>query len=91
LVAQTTSDFVDPSVARAEGRYVNYDGGSPTSHDLGLELDTGVEYRLRVAHGATVALGAQGGILLPGNAFADASGNRMQTQYLGVGRVGLLY
>ena len=91
LVAQTTSDLVDPSVVRSEGRYVNYDGGSPTNHDLGLELDTGVEYRLPIARGATLALGAQGGVLFPGNAFADAAGSRMETQYLGAGRFGLLY
>jgi hypothetical protein len=91
LVAQTTSDLVDPSVVRSEGRYVNYEGGSPTSHDLGLELDTGLEYRIPVAPGATLALGAQGGVLFPGNAFANAAGTRMGTQYLGVGRFGLLY
>jgi hypothetical protein len=39
----------------------------------------------------TLQLGAQGGVLFPGNAFADAAGNRMATQYLGVGRLGLQY
>jgi hypothetical protein len=91
LIAATTSDFVDPVQAGTSGRFVNYDGGDPESHDLGLELDGGVEYRLGLDYGLTLELGAQGGVLFPGNAFADQNGERMPTQYLAMGRLGLQY
>jgi hypothetical protein len=91
VIAQTTADFVDPVQVATSGRFVNYDGGDPTSHDLGIELDAGVEYRLRLEHGMVLQLGLDGGVLFPGNAFADANGNRMATQYIGVGQLGLQY
>ena len=39
----------------------------------------------------TLQLGAQGGVFFPGNAFADAAGNKMDKQYLGVAKLGLQY
>jgi hypothetical protein len=91
VIAQTTADFVDPVQVATSGRFVNYDGGDPTSHDLGIELDAGVEYRLGLDHGLVLQLGLDGGVFFPGNAFADANGNRMATQYIGVGQLGLQY
>lgn len=91
VIAQTTADFVDPVRVGTNGVFVNYDGGDARSHDLGIELDGGFEYRLALDHGMTLQLGAQGGVLFPGNAFSDAAGNKMSTQYLGVGRLGLQY
>ena len=91
LVAQATADLVDPMLLATDGIFRNYDSGSPTGHDLGLELDSGIEYRLALPNGITWQFGAQGGLFFPGNAFADAGGARMGAQYLGVGRLGLLY
>lgn len=91
VIAQTTADFVDPVQVGINGRFANFDGGDARSHDLGVELDGGFEYRLALDYGMTLQLGAQGGVLFPGNAFNDAAGNAMATQYLGVGRLGLQY
>jgi hypothetical protein len=91
LVAQTTADLVDPVRLAWNGTYRNYDGGASTSHDLGLELDAGVEYRHPLQHGMNLQLGAQGGVLFPGNALSAADGTLIGTQYIGVGRLGLLY
>jgi hypothetical protein len=91
VIAQTTADFVDPVQVATSGRFVNYDGGDPTSHDLGVEIDAGVEYRLPLEYGMVLQLGLDAGVFFPGNAFADANGNRMATQYIGVGQLGLQY
>jgi hypothetical protein len=92
LVAQTTSDIVDPVQAVVGRTYRNFEGGNPRDHDLGLELDGGIEYRYRIpAVPAVVQLGAQAGVLFPGNALADANGNRLDKQYIAVGRLGLQY
>jgi hypothetical protein len=91
VIAQTTADFVDPVQVGTSGRFVNYDGGSPKSHDLGIELDAGVEYRLGLDYDISLAFGAEGGVFFPGNGFADAQGNRMNTQYIGVLELGLYY
>ncbi len=91
VIAQTTADFVDPVQVATSGRFVNYDGGDARSHDLGIELDAGVEYRLGLDYDMVLELGIDGGVFFPGNAFADANGERMATQYLGVGSVGLQY
>lgn len=91
VIAQTTADFVDPVRVGTHGVFENYDGGDPRSHDLGIELDAGFEYRLGLDYGMTLQLGAQGGVLFPGNALADAGGHAMGNQYIAVGRLGLQY
>jgi len=91
VIAQTTADFVDPVYVGTNGRFRNYDRGSPKSHDLGLELDAGVEYRLALDYGMKLQLGAQGGVFFPGGAFTDGAGHGMANQYIGVGRLGLQY
>jgi len=91
VIAQTTADFVDPVRVATGGEYVNYDGGDAKSHDLGVELDGGFEYRLPLDYDMTLQLGAQGGVCFPGNAFADGSGQKIDNQYLGVARFGIQY
>jgi hypothetical protein len=91
VIAQTTADFVDPVRVATGGEYVNYDGGDPKSHDLGVELDGGVEYRLALDYDMTLQLGAQGGVLFPGKAFAGPNGDKMDNQYLAQLRLGLQY
>jgi len=91
VIAQTTSDFVNPVGLYTSGRYANYDGGSPTAHDLGVELLFGAEWHHRVDTGVTLQVGGQAATLFPGNAFADASGTRMRTLHAGIARIGVQY
>jgi hypothetical protein len=91
VIAQATADFVDPTRLVLDGRFVNFDGGTPSARDLGVELDAGIEYRAPLEHGMGLGLGAQGGVLFPGKAFDSADGRRLPTQYLGVLRLGFQY
>jgi len=92
LLAQTTAEFVDPVQVGISRLYRNYDDGTRASHDLGLEIDAGVEYRYKIPKIAMVLeLGFQAGVLFPGHAFADQTGRRLDTQYIGVGRLGAQY
>jgi hypothetical protein len=91
VLAQSTSDVVDPYRLATGGSYVNYRGGNPRRKDLGVELDAGVEARLPLQNGLKAQLGAQGGVLFPGGALEDASGARLDTQWIAVGRLGLLF
>jgi hypothetical protein len=91
VVAQTTADYVDPYRVAKQGAYVNFTGGAPQRHDLGVELDGGLEARVALDYGLKLQLGAQGGVLFPGGALADASGNAMKAPWIAVGRVGLQY
>jgi hypothetical protein len=78
VVAIASSDMVDPyrtAIAAGGKGDQSYYGGSPKSRDLGLELDAGFEWRVKLPL-ATLQLGAQAGVLLPGHAFDDAKGNR---------------
>ncbi|HVY45745.1 MAG TPA: hypothetical protein VHB21_07690, partial [Minicystis sp.] len=82
VIAQTTSDFVDPYHFGALGSAKNYDGGDPRKHDLGLELDGGFDVRIPADRHTTVQLGAEGGVLFPGHAFDDAAGHALPDQLL---------
>jgi hypothetical protein len=99
LLAQSTADMVDPYEFGVQGRIANARGGDPKRHDLGLELDAGFEVRMAVAQGATLQLGAEGGVLFPGHAFdgpevampSTGVQGRMPTQSIGLWRLGLQY
>ncbi|HEY3817960.1 MAG TPA: hypothetical protein VGL81_12355 [Polyangiaceae bacterium] len=91
VIAQTTADYVDPYRLVPQGAYVNYTGGDPKRHDLGLELDGGFEARLPLGPILRLQLGAQAGVLFPGGALADATGMTMKTPWIAVGRMGLQY
>jgi hypothetical protein len=91
VIAQTTSDLVDPYRLATQGAYVNYRGGDAARHDLGIELDGGFEFRLRLERALRLQLGAEGGILFPGGAFADAGGAMMNAPWLVQLRAGLQY
>jgi hypothetical protein len=90
VVAQTTADYVDPYRLALQGAYVNYTGGDPKRHDLGVELDGGFEARVALDL-LKLQLGAQAGVLFPGGALADAAGNEMKTPWVAIGRVGLQF
>lgn len=91
VLAQTTADLVDPYRLATQGSYVNYRGGDAKRHDLGLELDGGIEGRLRIERGLQLQLGAQAGVLFPGGALANAAGETMKTPWLATLRVGLQF
>jgi hypothetical protein len=91
VIAQTTADVVDPYRLVTQGAYVNYQGGNPTRHDLGLELDVGGEWRVPLDNDLTLQLGLQAGVLLPGGALADAVGTEIKTPYLILERAGLQF
>jgi hypothetical protein len=91
VIAQTTADYVDPYRLALQGAYVNYSGGDPKRHDLGLELDGGVEARRALGPILRLQVGAQAGVLFPGGALADATGMTMKTPWVAIGRVGLQY
>jgi hypothetical protein len=82
VIAQTTADYVDPFHAGALGSYANFDGGDEKRHDLGVELDLGVDGRIAVASEIVFQLGAEGGVLFPGAALEDGAGKRMPKQFL---------
>ncbi len=91
LFAQTTADLVSPYGVATKGKYTNYRGGDPRSHDLGVELDLGVEARHRLPSGIVFQGGAQAGVLFPGRALADANGTLPAPTWVAVGRTGLQF
>jgi hypothetical protein len=91
VLAEASADVVDPYRVATQGSYVNYLGGSATSRNLGIETDGGFEVRIPLDHGITIALGAQGGVLFPGAALADALGQTMKTPWIALGRLGFLF
>lgn len=91
VIAQATADVVDPVRVYRDGRYVNFEGGPPGAHDLGLELDAGIELRIPLPTGLCLQLGAEGAALLPGYAFADANGHRNPTMAFAMSRFGVQY
>jgi hypothetical protein len=91
VFAQTTADVIDPYRLLTQGASANYRGGDPRRHDLGVELDGGVEARLPLPKGLRVQLGAQAGFLSPGGALADAQGAGMKAPWITIGRAGLQF
>jgi hypothetical protein len=91
VIAQTTADLVDPYHFGAAGDYANFDGGDERRHDLGVELDLGIDTRLHASSGVVLLLGVEGGLLLPGGAFDDESGLPLPIQYLLNTKLGLMF
>jgi hypothetical protein len=91
VVAQATTEIVDPYRLATQGNYVNYRGGDRRKKDLGVEFDAGFEARFPLDYDLKAVLGAQGGILFPGGALEDENGIRMPPQWIAIGRLGLLF
>jgi hypothetical protein len=91
VLAEASADVVDPYRLATHGSYTNYLGGSSTSHDLGIETDGGFEVRIPLSYGMVVVVGAQGGVLFPGGALADALGQTMKTPWIALGRFGFFF
>ena len=91
VVAQATTELVDPYRLATQGSYVNYRGGDRRKKDLGVEFDAGFEARVPLDYDLKVVLGAQAGLLLPGGAFEDENGERLPPQWIVISRLGLLF
>ena len=87
LFAFTSAALTDPFNTRINGGTpVNYLGGTPGGF-LGTELDLGASVRFSPAKYLNVSVTAEGGVLLPGDAFKNAAGNVMGP--VGMGRLRL--
>ncbi|WP_437659980.1 hypothetical protein [Sorangium sp. So ce1182] len=92
VIAETTSDLVDPyGIPRAGGGLPNYDGGDRRRHDLGVELDLGVDARIAMGRLVTIQLGTEAGAFFPGGAFDDAAGTELPDQYLLTLKLGVIH
>jgi hypothetical protein len=91
VVAQSTSEVVDPYRVATSGNYAGYRGGNRRRKDLGLELDAGFQSRFPLDYGVVGEIGAQAGVLFPGEALQDADGHDMPTQWIAIGRLGLQF
>jgi len=77
LLALSESGLADPLQTRLNGGVsTNATGGSPGSL-LGTEIDLGVRLNGSLG-GVELGLGVEGGLLLPGSAFQDDSGEPME-------------
>ncbi len=89
--ARATSALVDPYRQRAESRSVSYRGGDPRNRDLGVEVDAAVIFHIPLPHEMGIEAGLEGGVFVPGRAWDDAAGNRMNTMGLFRLRAGLAF
>jgi len=90
VLAQATSDVVDPFRQKASGGAQNSQGGDSDKRDLGLEVDLGFELRWETEP-TTLHGGAQAGMLFPGGAFDDEEGEPMDPVGLVSLRLGLTW
>lgn len=91
VIAHSSADLVSPYRLATTGNYTNYRGGDARARDLGVELDTGFEGRVKLDSNMVFQGGAQAGVLLPGRALADEAGNLPDTAWLLQLRAGLQY
>ncbi|MCC7537299.1 MAG: hypothetical protein IT379_13845 [Deltaproteobacteria bacterium] len=87
VLAQSSSDLVDPFRQRTEGVARNFRGGDAGARDLGLELDFAARVRVQIARNIRFQARLEGAVLLPGHAFDDEAGEPMDPLVLG--RIGL--
>ncbi len=87
LWARALEDVVDPFASfDAGGAPRNYLGGPVGDHDLGIEVDGGVGYRIH-ADMLRCFVGVEAGGYWPGGAFRDASGAKPDAMALVQGRL----
>ncbi|MBX3272258.1 MAG: hypothetical protein KF729_18485 [Sandaracinaceae bacterium] len=91
VIAWASTDLVDPYSQRARSRNQSYLGGDPTRRDLGVEFDGAIRARGPIAEGIELSGGVEGGVLIPGRAFDDESGQPMDVVGLLRLRLGIRY
>jgi len=85
LFAFSTAKLTDPFNSKINGgTAVNYLGGVPGSY-LGTEIDLGAQVRFHPIKELTISLTGEGGLFLPGSAFALPDGGVMAP--IGFGRI----
>ena len=88
VAAWTAADFVDVYQSALNGGAPTTPGGiQPGTRDLGHEVDLAIRYLIGLPRALSLELGVEGGVLLPGSAFDGIAGSRLDTQWLGRGRV----
>ena len=89
LWAWAEEDVFDPYGSNSDGggAALNYQGGDGSQRDLGLEFDVGVDYTYRLDTWAEFHASVQGGYLLPGSAFENAEGVRVDPIGMVYGRL----
>jgi hypothetical protein len=75
LWARAEEDVVDPVTLNAYSELRNHQGGKSSARDLGVEIDVGVDYEVRLENWVEAVVGVQGGRLMPGEAFTNGSGD----------------
>lgn len=91
VLAIASADVVDPYAAAALSRSENARGGDASARELGLEVDGAVLLHHPIAEHLVLSGGVEGGILIPGPAFDDATGAGLGPIGLARLRVGLRY
>ncbi|MBI3181225.1 MAG: hypothetical protein HYZ28_03680 [Myxococcales bacterium] len=83
LLAYSTARLVDPFNTQLAGGEVRNSLGGPPMSFLGTELDVGAQARWKPLRELLVTGTAEGGLFLPGDAFADAKGGTMPPVLVG--------
>lgn len=91
LWAQSAVPQYDPFNSFAAGGSLVGVRGAEASRDLGLEVDVAARYRHKIVNDLQIEAKAEYGLLFPGSAFDDASGNAAAPQNLVRGRLALLW
>ena len=72
LFGLAAQPIADPLETRVRGGFASTAFGDEQAQELGVELDLGLRYRLNIG-GAEVTMGAEGGVLFPGQALARSN------------------
>ncbi len=88
--ARSATDVIDPYQQRARSRNVSLLGGDSRNRDLGLEIDLAANFNIALRR-ASVQLGVEGAILVPGRAFDSPSGDRASLMGMARLRVGVAF
>lgn len=88
VAAWSAGDLVDVYQTGIGGGYPTTPGGvSGGSHTLGHEVDLGARYTVAIPGATALTFGAEGAVFAPGAAFDGVGGDRLDTQWLGRGRL----
>ena len=91
LWAQSAVPLADPYNTFANGGVPVGPRGAEASRDLGIEIDVAARYRLNIVESLDIEAKAEYGILFPGKAFDDASGDAADPQNMVRGRIALMW
>jgi hypothetical protein len=88
LVAQAAGDLIDPYLSGLSAGYnTTWGGQSPGSRSLGQEFDASAAWTLRPTAEMAVRVGAEGGVLLPGDGLKGLGRDDAEAAWLARGTV----